>query len=122
MAPARTTGTPSGGPSTRDGNVTHSTPVLRRYPYAEYSELTGPFQSPERHYRVRYVSLTRRATMRLRGMLLVGAALVFEVTFLGWLVWPSHYPVNTGSLAYYLSMAMVGSVGAIELMRLVNIV
>ncbi len=119
------TGAPSAATPTsyipRTDTTTTATTDLRRYPYAEYSELTGPFREPAADYRVRYTSLTQRTTMRLRGVLLVGTALVFELAFLIWLVWPSHYPVNTGGLASYLSMTMVVSIGAIETMRLLNI-
>lgn len=60
-------------------------------------------------------------TRRLRAYGLVTLAFIFEITFLVWLLQPSHYPENTGDWRYYLAMSMVVSIAIIEGMRLVNV-
>jgi cellulose synthase/poly-beta-1,6-N-acetylglucosamine synthase-like glycosyltransferase len=88
-----------------------------RYPYASYARLAGPLETAGDRHQVEYVPLGSRR----RGRLLAAAAVVLEVTFLVWLLWPSHYPEDTGDLPYYLSMTMVASVAIIECLRLLNI-
>jgi hypothetical protein len=90
------------------------------YPYAQFSELTGPYVEPGPDYRVRFQPIMGRGR-RLRAYGLVTLALVFETTFLLWLLKPSHYPVDDGTWTYWLSLSMVVSIAVIEGLRLVNV-
>ncbi|MGA8209149.1 MAG: glycosyltransferase family 2 protein [Nocardioidaceae bacterium] len=90
------------------------------YPYDEFSRLAGPYVDPGPDYRVRFTSIMSRRR-RLNAYALVSLAVIFEATFLLWLLKPSHYPVDDGSWRYWLSMSMVVSIGVIEFLRLVNV-
>jgi cellulose synthase/poly-beta-1,6-N-acetylglucosamine synthase-like glycosyltransferase len=94
----------------------------RTYAYPSFAQLAGPLREPSPDYRVGYQQIGPRPAARLRGRLLALTAVLFEAVFLVWLLWPSHYPDDTGRLAHALGMAMVASVGLIEVLRLVNIV
>lgn len=103
----------------------HSTPSASlptddraAYPYAEYSELAGPFKQPSD--RVSFVSVLR-GSRRTQGIVLVAAALVVETVFLVWLLLPQHRPDYDGSWAFWLSMSMIAAIGLIEGLRLVNV-
>jgi len=90
--------------------------------YEPYTRLAGPLtEPPAGDYVVEHVNLIARDRRRGRAYAMLAAALVVEVVFLVWLLQPSHYPVNSGSWTWYLSMALVASVGLIEVMRLVNV-
>ncbi len=90
------------------------------YRYREFSELAGPFTEPGEDYTVEFAPTSGRGR-QLHARLLVALALVFEITFLVWLLQPSHYPVDDGTWRYWLSLSMVVSIGLIELMRLINV-
>jgi cellulose synthase/poly-beta-1,6-N-acetylglucosamine synthase-like glycosyltransferase len=94
----------------------------RTYAYSSFAQLAGPLREPSPGYRVGYQQIGSRPTVRLRGRLLALAAVLFEAVFLVWLLWPSHYPDDAGRLAHALGIAMVASVGLIEVLRLVNII
>jgi len=81
----------------------------RTYPYQEFSELAGPSTEPRPDYRVSFkpVMGVRR---RLSAYGLVSLAILFEVTFLLWLLKPSHYPRNDGTWQFWLSMGLVASI------------
>jgi cellulose synthase/poly-beta-1,6-N-acetylglucosamine synthase-like glycosyltransferase len=106
--------------SSRSPHSSEGADNTREYPYREFSELSGPFAEPGSDYRVKFVPIMGRAR-RLRAYGLVALAFVFEITFLVWLLKPSHYPVNDGTWRYWLSMSMVVSIGIIEGLRLVNV-
>ncbi len=92
----------------------------RTYPYQEFSELAGPSTEPRPDYRVSFkpvLGLRRR----LSAYGLVSLAILFEVTFLLWLLKPSHYPRNDGTWQFWLSMGLVASIGLIEAIRLLNV-
>jgi len=92
------------------------------YDYNSYSQITGPFRTPrDSGYQVQYVSLMKRERRRIGSSLLVLAALCLECAFLVWLVWPSHWPTHGSGWQYRTSMALVASIGVIELFRLVNV-
>ncbi|WP_432536942.1 glycosyltransferase family 2 protein [Kineococcus arenarius] len=93
------------------------------YDYASHARLAGPLREPPPGpYTVQYQPLLRRDGRRLPAAVLLTLALVFQVTFFVWMLMPSHWPTNTGSWLYWLGMALVGSVGLVEFMRLVNVV
>lgn len=93
------------------------------YDYDAFARLSGDLtEPPEGEYRVQMVNLLRRDGRRWRVYSLLAAALTFEVVFLVWLLWPDHYPpVSSGPLRY-LSYFLIGSVGLIEVFRLINVV
>ncbi len=94
----------------------------QRYPYAEYSELAGPFQPlPEGPYQVQYVSLVRQAKASFRALSLAAAAVIVELVFLVWLLLPGHYPHGHGALVTWAGSAGVACIAALELVRLLNI-
>jgi len=90
------------------------------YLYSEFSELAGPLQDAGENYQVAFKSVTTGGT-RVRAYLLVGAALLFEAFFLGWLLKPSHYPQGDGTWQFWMAVTMVVSIGIIESMRLLNV-
>ncbi|HYO38558.1 MAG TPA: glycosyltransferase family 2 protein [Nocardioidaceae bacterium] len=90
------------------------------YPYDEFSELAGPYVEPGADYRVEFVPIMGLGR-RLRAYGLVALALLFEATFLLWLLQPSHYPQDDGTWKHWLSLAMVVSIGTIEALRLLNV-
>ena len=93
-----------------------------RTSYAEFTELAGPLTAtPAGPHRVEMVNLLRRDKRRWRAYPLLAAALVFELTFLIWLLWPSHYPVLENPVRQAISYVLIGSVGLIEVFRLVNV-
>lgn len=89
-------------------------------PYEDYSRLSGPAQAPASDRRVRFRPIITGAA-RVRAWLLVTAALAFELVFLLWLLRPSHYPELTGDWRSWLAAALIGSVGVIEALRLLNV-
>jgi len=89
-------------------------------PYAAFSELTGPLQPAAAGSRVQFRRITRGGA-RVRAWLLVTAALVFELLFLGWLLKPSHYPEFAGDWRSWLALGLIGSVAVIEALRLLNV-
>ena len=94
------------------------------YDYEAFSTLTGPFTpvtSLGEGYRVRYRSVMTRRRDRVRSLALVGAAVVAESVFLVWLLQPAHMPVDQGDWKHWLSLTMVGTIGLIEALRLVNV-
>jgi cellulose synthase/poly-beta-1,6-N-acetylglucosamine synthase-like glycosyltransferase len=105
----------------------HSSPALERvqdtYDYERYARLAGPFEPvpDDTPYRVRFRRLVRRDRRRGRAVLITMAAILFEVAFLVWLLLPGHLPVDDGSWRYWLAMSLVVSIGAIEVLRLVNV-
>jgi len=89
-------------------------------PYEAFSELSGPLQPAVDGDRVQFQRITRGGA-RVRAWLLVAAALVFEVTFLLWLLKPSHYPEFAGDWRSWLAFGLIGSVAVIEALRLLNV-
>ncbi|WP_432521776.1 glycosyltransferase family 2 protein [Kineococcus sp. SYSU DK006] len=94
-----------------------------RYDYARYATLAGPFEPvpADRPYRVRFRRLVARDGRRGRVVLMAFAAIAFEALFLAWLLLPGHLPVDDGTWHHWLAVSLVVSIGAIELMRLVNV-
>lgn len=92
------------------------------YNYDEVARLSGPItEPPEGPYRVQMVNLLRRDRRRWRVYPLLAAALVFELTFLVWLLWPDHYPQDQVGVLRYLSYFLIATVGLIEVFRLINV-
>ncbi|MGI4896108.1 MAG: glycosyltransferase family 2 protein [Janthinobacterium lividum] len=93
------------------------------YDYERYATLAGPFEPvPDGvPYQVRFRRLVRRDGRRGQAVVIAFAAILFETAFLVWLLLPGHLPVDDGSWRYWLAMGLVVSVGAIELLRLVNV-
>ena len=94
------------------------------YDYEAFSTLTGPFvpvTSLGEGYKVAYRSVMKRRRDRVGSLVLVAAAIVAESVFLVWLLQPGHMPVDQGDWKYYLSLTMVGTIGLIEALRLVNV-
>ncbi len=89
--------------------------------YQAFSKLAGPLQAAPADYRVRYVSLLRRGGQSVRAVLLTTATFAVELGFLLWLLQPGHMPDTSGGLDLVLTRAMIGSIGVIEAMRLVNV-
>ncbi|GAA4968452.1 cellulose synthase catalytic subunit [Kineococcus glutinatus] len=91
--------------------------------YEPWTRLAGPLtQPPPGPYAVQHRNLVTRDRRRLQAYTMLALAVVCEAVFLGWLLWPSHYPTADGSWLSWLGMAMVAGVGAVEVMRLVNVV
>lgn len=101
-----------------------SPPAVEGYDYEAFSTLTGPFvpvSSLGEGYKVAYRSVMTRPRDRVRSLALVAAAIVAETIFLVWLLQPAHMPVDQGGWKHHLSLAMVGTIGLIEALRLVNV-
>ncbi|WP_432493714.1 glycosyltransferase family 2 protein [Kineococcus auxinigenes] len=93
------------------------------YDYASHARLAGPLREPPPGpYTVQYQRILRRDGRRLPAAVLLALALLFQITFFVWMLLPSHWPTATGSWLYWLGVVLVGCVGVVELLRLVNVV
>lgn len=92
--------------------------------YETYSRLAGPLTDPEPGYRVRYRTLMSGEPHRIRATLLMTLAPLFSALLLIWLIWPGHWTDRAGAPAWLVTAdaVMLGSIGLIELFRLVNTV
>jgi hypothetical protein len=96
----------------------------RRYDYARYSTLAGPFEHAGHGYRVRYRSLLATEPHRVRALLLLTGGPVFSVLLLLWLVWPSHWTRRPDGPAWLVAAdsTMLLLVGLVETFRLINVI
>ena len=111
-------------PAQASGSAADGLPAGSPYPYAEYTELTGPLREvdPDAPYRVQFQSLLAREPHRARVVLLTVLAFAVELAFVVWLLQPSHWPPASSSpLVHVLSLVMAASLGVVELLRLVNV-
>ena len=93
----------------------------------EFSQLAGPIREPdpaEGAYRVAYrgVDAVHGRGRVARSLLVAGLNFAFEALFFLWLLHPSHRPPVFGStFAIYANWIVIGSIGLIELLRLVDV-
>ena len=94
----------------------------------EFSQLAGPIREPdpaEGAYRVAYrgVDAVHGRGRVARSLLVAGLNFAFEALFFLWLLHPSHRPPVFGStFAIYANWVVIGSIGLMELLRLINVV
>ncbi|CAM5579923.1 glycosyltransferase family 2 protein [Streptomyces fumanus] len=94
------------------------------YDYDTHSRLAGPLTQPDgAAYRVRYTSLLAREPRRIRAVLLMSLAPLLTGVLLVYLVWPTHWVRREGADRWLtgLDVAMLVSIGLIELFMLVNV-
>ncbi|MFF5103223.1 glycosyltransferase family 2 protein [Streptomyces sp. NPDC000134] len=94
------------------------------YDYDTHSRLAGPLtQVSGTAYRVQYASLLAREPRRIRAVLLMGLAPLLTGALLVYLVWPSHWVRREGADRWLtgLDVAMLVSIGLIELFMVVNV-
>ena len=93
----------------------------------EFSQLAGPIREPdpaEGAYRVAYrgVDAVHGRGRVARSLLVAGLNFAFEALFFLWLLHPSHRPPVFGStFAIYANWIVIGSIGLMELLRLINV-
>ena len=94
----------------------------------EFSQLAGPIREPgpraRAPYRVAYrgVDAVHGRGRVARSLLVAGLNLAFEALFFLWLLHPSHRPPVIGStFAIYANWFVIGSIGLMELLRLINV-
>lgn len=90
--------------------------------YDDYTRLAGPLTDPgPGPYQVQFRNLIARDGRRRHAYPLLAAAIVFEITFLTWLLQPAHHPTDMVGWARYVSFALIAAVGLIEVLRLINV-
>ena len=93
----------------------------------EFSQLAGPIREPDPAdgpYRVAYrgVDAVHGRGRVARSLLVAGLNFAFEALFFLWLLHPSHRPPVIGSdFAIYANWVVIGSIGLMELLRLINV-
>ncbi|WP_345422911.1 cellulose synthase catalytic subunit, partial [Actinomycetospora chlora] len=93
----------------------------------EFSQLAGPIREPDPAdgpYRVAYrgVDAVHGSGRVARSLLVAGLNFAFEALFFLWLLHPSHRPPVIGStFAIYANWVVIGSIGLMELLRLINV-
>jgi hypothetical protein len=94
------------------------------YDYDTHSRLAGPLTEPSAgDYRVQYTSLLAREPHRIRAVLLMTLAPILTGALLVYLVWPTHWVEREGGDEWMvgLDIAMLISIGLIELFMVVNV-
>ncbi|CCK27379.1 putative glycosyl transferase [Streptomyces davaonensis JCM 4913] len=94
------------------------------YDYDTHSRLAGPLTEPAgASYRVQYTSLLSREPRRIRAVLLMTLAPLLTGALLVYLVWPTHWVDREGGDRWLvgLDIAMLISIGLIELFMVVNV-
>ncbi|MFD3315326.1 glycosyltransferase family 2 protein [Streptomyces sp. NPDC058694] len=95
------------------------------YDYDRHSQLAGPLTEPSgTAYRVQYTKLLSREPHRIRAVLLMTFAPLLTGLLLVYLVWPTHWVAREGGTRWLvgLDIAMLISIGLIELFMVVNVV
>ncbi|WP_221348084.1 glycosyltransferase family 2 protein [Streptomyces beigongshangae] len=95
------------------------------YDYDTHSRLAGPLTEPSGSaYRVQYTTLLSSEPRRIRAVLLMTLAPLLTGLLLVYLVWPTHWVEREGGARWLvgLDVAMLVSIGLIELFMLVNVV
>ena len=95
------------------------------YDYDTHSQLAGPLTEPSgTAYRVQYTKLLSREPHRIRAVLLMTLAPLLTGLLLVYLVWPTHWVAREGGTRWLvgLDIAMLISIGLIELFMVVNVV
>jgi cellulose synthase/poly-beta-1,6-N-acetylglucosamine synthase-like glycosyltransferase len=93
----------------------------------EFSQLAGPIRELDgdgHDYRVSYrgVELVHGRGRVWRSLAVAALNFAFEALFFLWLLHPSHRPGVTGPLiAQYANWVVIGSIGLMELLRLINV-
>ena len=93
----------------------------------EFSQLAGPISElgpDDEPYRVSYrgVDAVHGRRRVLRSLLIAGLNFAFEALFFLWLLHPTHRPAVIGSpLAVFANWIVIGSIGLMELLRVVNV-
>ncbi|GGX42064.1 glycosyltransferase family 2 protein [Streptomyces fructofermentans] len=94
------------------------------YDYDTHSRLAGPLTEPSGSpYRVQYTKLLALEPHRIRAVLLMTLAPLLTGLLLVYLVWPTHWVAREGGTDWLvaLDVAMLISIGLIELFMLVNV-
>ncbi|GAA4842791.1 hypothetical protein GCM10023201_36520 [Actinomycetospora corticicola] len=95
----------------------------------EFSQLAGPVRELDgdpADYRVSYrgVDAVHGKGRVWRSLLVAGLNFAFEALFFLWLLHPSHRPpvdINAPAFATYANWVVIGSIGLMELLRLINV-
>ena len=108
-----------------DAQVAESELVVGRR-IQEFSQLAGPISPtvPGEDYQVAYrgVDAVHGRARVARSLAVAGLNLAFEALFFLWLLYPTHRPPVSGpALAQYANWFVIGSIGLMELLRLINV-
>jgi cellulose synthase/poly-beta-1,6-N-acetylglucosamine synthase-like glycosyltransferase len=93
----------------------------------EFSQLAGPIRELDgdgHDYQVSYrgVELVHGRGRVWRSLAVAALNFAFEALFFLWLLHPSHRPGVTGpAIAQYANWVVIGSIGLMELLRLINV-
>jgi hypothetical protein len=123
----RTVPAPACGDGGEGGCGDSASPLSDSYDYERFSRLAGPLTEPRirpgETYRVRYRGLLGRERHRIRIGVLLCAAPLLSLLLLLWLMQPQHWVHRSyvPAWAHATDLAMLVSIGLIELFRVLNV-